>query len=429
LYWFFSSYGFAFGLFLDTSRLIEEACAPSPLGHPSRPCPGLMYTIYFLIAYLNSQDGPEYVAQIVLQVGLMLSSTPGQTHPKTLVHAIQAQVLLANYFFLEHRTLEGKYHLGMAVSLVSSVGLYASARVEDEEKVNAFWMVYSMYSVWDPPCGAVEERKIDVPWPMDDLQVGSSSSLFSTTIPTCKTQIRIPGSWVVQPTVIRFLSGGTQAGPSRSLTEMYSKACILFSRATRIASAAASIESKFKFDLFHGLQSLIVVLLPIAMSSSSKQQLVEARNHLDALIDNFTTHLPPVAAQGSEVQTVVLIHTLTYASTIQLASTDVDAHPSIKSLAVARAAIDLLQVFEQILVINPIFGILWGIIGRVLVNEIRRLCQSGPRAGRNQLVETERTLDLLLTTIQGFTRGSSFSGLSFFLMLAVVPESNHFSSE
>ncbi|KAL0564943.1 hypothetical protein V5O48_017092 [Marasmius crinis-equi] len=364
LSWFFSSYASAFGLFVNTSRLIEEACAPYPLGHPSRPCPGLMYTIYFLIAYLNSQDGPDYLAQVVLQVGLMLSPTTSeQTHPKALVQTIQAQVLLANYFFLEDRTLKGKYHLGMAVSLVSSARLYTYASVEDGEKVNAFWMVYSMHSVWDPPGSAVEERKIDVPWPTDEQS--------------------IPGSWASQPTITRFLSGGTgstsQGQPS--LMELYSKACILFSRATCIANT--SIDS---------------------MNTSSRNQLIAARNHLDSLIDNFTAQLPPVAAQESEVQaqTVILIRTLTYASTIQLAY----ARSNTKSLAVARAAVNLLQAPGQlqVLLVNPIFGVLWGIIGRVLVDEIRWLHLS--RAVRNQIAEAERTLDVLVTTIQGLTRGT-----------------------
>ncbi|KAL0574158.1 hypothetical protein V5O48_007798 [Marasmius crinis-equi] len=357
LSWFFSSYTSAFGLFLNISQLLEDACAPFPLGHPSRPHPGLMYTIYFLIAYLHSgsdlaQDGSDYLAQVVLQVGLMLLSSSSSTtsgHPKTLIHAVQAQILLAKYFFLEHRTLEGKYHLGMAVSLVSSAGLYSYTSTStytsvDTEKVNAFWMVYSMHSVWDPPGGAVEEQKINVPWLMDDSQ----------------TQIRMPRNWADQPTVTRFLSGVTQASPSGSLMELYSKACILLSRATSLANAAASIDS-----------------------------------------------------QGSEVQvrTVILIRTLTHASTIQLPSTNKDTRTSIKSLTVARGATNTLQTpSPQVLVVNSIFGVLRGIIGSVLVNEIWRLRQSGSEAGSNQIAEAERTLDVLVTTVGELARHRLFFG-------------------
>ncbi|KAL0574642.1 hypothetical protein V5O48_007311, partial [Marasmius crinis-equi] len=225
--------------------------------------------------------------------------------------------------------------------------------------------------VWDPPGGAIEEGKIDVPWPMDAHE---------------HERISASGPRAGQSTITRFLSGGTSSSRQehRSMTEMYSKACVLFSRATSLANASSE-----------------------NMNTSARQQLLAARNHVDGLIDNFAGQLPPapssIGASVSEVHMGMLIHTLTYASIIQLANINPDARSSIKSIAAARGAIRLVPG-PQASIISPVFGILWEIIGRVIIDDIRRLRQS--RVGRNQLKAAEETIGRLGGTMEGFTRST-----------------------
>lgn len=119
------------------------------------------------------------------------------------IHAIQAEVLLAQYFYSLGRFLEGQYHANAAVSLALSSGLHriyprptstASASdnnsssssgsglfdltpprdaIELGERVNVFWAVFTIDRCWAAAIGVPSllsdstSARIDTPWPLD----------------------------------------------------------------------------------------------------------------------------------------------------------------------------------------------------------------------------------------------------------------------
>lgn len=123
------------------------------------------------------------------------------THPNRVLHTLQAQVLLAYYFFRTGRFLEAKWQTGAAVSLALGSGFHKirsantstpvtlglmhdtpvyldapQTNLEEGERINAFWAVFILHKIitvaLEPPtnvCGALEAPgiQIDVPWPLE----------------------------------------------------------------------------------------------------------------------------------------------------------------------------------------------------------------------------------------------------------------------
>ena len=123
------------------------------------------------------------------------------THPSRVLHTLQAQVLLAYYFFRTGRFLEAKWQTGAAVSLALGSGFHKirsattstpvtlglaqdapvyldppHTNLEEGERINAFWAVFVLHKIitvaLEPPsnvCGALEAPgiQIDVPWPLE----------------------------------------------------------------------------------------------------------------------------------------------------------------------------------------------------------------------------------------------------------------------
>ncbi|KAJ8093953.1 hypothetical protein PM082_009836 [Marasmius tenuissimus] len=409
LSWFLSNHGSSFGIYLNESRLLDGICSSLPFGHPSRPSPGLIVTLYLVTSRLLSTPSPvpnvqnDTALSLVLnQVSNMLSSS----HPKRIIHAIQAEIILSNYFLHMRRNLEGRYHLNTALSLAAGAGLHRTRTVgssilppptdsiEEGETINAFWTIYSMHNVWDaiePAVGAdsvVLDRngqRIDVPWPLDmvDYEQGiprtymGASSSSSATVRNFLSGSGSPGS----------LSGGE----GRSLIAIYSKASILFSRATSLANSSRNANRNDPTEM---------------------ERLVSCLNHLDQLIDSFAG--PPAVSSPL----AVLTRTLAYASTIQLhaAFADSNARSHNKSIVAARAAADLVSLVpvpnsgSGTMVLNPIFAILWGIIGRVIAREIGRIRlarDSGTVGRRNEL---STLLERILATMNAWSGWSSIMG-------------------
>lgn len=116
------------------------------------------------------------------------------------IHAIQASILLALYFFVVDRPLEGQYHANSAATLALSAGLhkiFANADqadpsqsialfvlppavdvVELGERIRVFWEVYFLDRCWSValrvPCVIVDDAtvrtRIDTPWPQDIVE-------------------------------------------------------------------------------------------------------------------------------------------------------------------------------------------------------------------------------------------------------------------
>ncbi|KAJ7065591.1 hypothetical protein C8F01DRAFT_1080521 [Mycena amicta] len=102
---------------------------------------------------------PAFLAHALKSTAASLTST----HPRTLLHGAQAEVLLATYFFRNGRIIEGRYHLSAAVGIVLS-GRWNILRVSAttnanempgiNEQIAAFWAVLTLDNVWAGVNGA-----------------------------------------------------------------------------------------------------------------------------------------------------------------------------------------------------------------------------------------------------------------------------------
>ncbi|KXN92393.1 Tyrosine-protein kinase TXK [Leucoagaricus sp. SymC.cos] len=245
-----------FGFFLDILSFHRSALLTQhPFGHPLRPTPALLTAVYLWGAHLSHPRPHSQVDEHALLVRALhhvVTDTLGN-HPRRILHTIQAEVLLASYYFRTARFLEAKVRLGSAVALVLSTQMHRlrsqhypvlsplgvsndmpvfppgpHTSVEEGEQINGFWAVFSLHKMisfaLDPAggvCGALEAPglQIDTPWPFDSHDYRNG----------CLTA-EIQGS----NTVKRFLAGyySTPNRNDTSLNALLAKASILCRKAT-----------------------------------------------------------------------------------------------------------------------------------------------------------------------------------------------------
>ncbi|KIK70580.1 hypothetical protein GYMLUDRAFT_148066 [Collybiopsis luxurians FD-317 M1] len=188
----FLEYGSNFGFFLYASKFRASAILPYPMGHHERPSSSLLATVYFLGILFSEDpawksDSQNYLAQALQHTSDGLSGT----HPQKVLHTIQAEVLLANYFFSAGKLLEGRYHITTAMSLCvgsslnkirspeilllfgSSDGLFpqAGSPIEVGERIIAWWITLALDQSW---AAALEVNSYndaiiaesETPWPL-----------------------------------------------------------------------------------------------------------------------------------------------------------------------------------------------------------------------------------------------------------------------
>lgn len=192
---------FELGFFLDTQRFRASCALPSTTPDHCKPTAALLAAVYLMGAHLTSHESiskqePAFLRHASQQTSVALQDS----HPHRIIQNLQAQVLLAYYFFRNSRYIEAKCHTSVAVSitlacglhrlrplaassspggLISDVDSYLPPPVDDlelGERINAFWTVFTLHKyiavAMDPPssiCGAFEAPgiRIDTPWPLD----------------------------------------------------------------------------------------------------------------------------------------------------------------------------------------------------------------------------------------------------------------------
>ena len=97
-----------------------------PVGHPHRLPDALIYATYLWCIYL-SKDGVTQDSERDEEIYLSRATeaiTDVSDTPHSMIHAIQAQVLIATYFFSNNRVSEGKQFVMYAVTTALSAGLH-----------------------------------------------------------------------------------------------------------------------------------------------------------------------------------------------------------------------------------------------------------------------------------------------------------------
>ncbi|KAJ7122664.1 hypothetical protein C8R43DRAFT_1111972 [Mycena crocata] len=368
----FLPYASEFGFFLNTSRFRQTALIQYPIGHPARPSPALLSTVYLWGLRLSKQSQlitqePLFLSRALKLMGKGLSGI----HPQKIMHTLQAEILIAYYFFASGRFLEGKYHTAAAVSLAPRDA------VEEGERIYACWSTMVLDKAWAIALSENPHQNqdcvVDTPWPLesDDYEKGGLS-------PTAR----------YSSTFHRFIGGVPTSDIGMSTVAMLSKATILWQRAEHLTR-------DWKPD----------------MTETESAAFQRAFTALDGLIDNFRAALVPpngiTNPTPAMTRTLVVAHSIAHTATIQLHGLGplrADANSKTKCLDAARTVLNIVVSIplQHFAYINPIMGTVWQAAFKMLLEEICAI-----RVQRNG-IETAELTALLAETLNVVV--SNFAG-------------------
>ncbi|KAF7341874.1 Zn(2)-C6 fungal-type domain-containing protein [Mycena sanguinolenta] len=330
-----------FGFFLDTQAFHDAITSTDGKHLP----PVLMNVMYLWGIHLSEDPKitvyePAFLSHALRSTASSLSGT----HPRTILHSIQASVLLAYYFIRNARFLEGKYHISAAVSIALSAGLHhirgprdsESARTqaisralatpqdtrEEGERIDAFWAVLAVNNCWASRDGAssnisygpASALAIHTPWPLDIADYVERPHL----LPSQSSE-----------TIKKFLEDAPDN--ATSCAALYAKTSVLYEEATRVSARYRSGGIPLDDPEFSAL---------------------------DRKIDEFTSSLPAIQSKR-----MLMVHTLARGATILLhnALTTMSVGSRTKTLVSARAVVDILARTDipNMGIIDPALAPLW----------------------------------------------------------------------
>ncbi|KAJ7466135.1 hypothetical protein B0H11DRAFT_2048552 [Mycena galericulata] len=231
------------GFFLHTQAFHDAMTSPSG-GCGTLPSV-LLNVMYLWGVHLSNEERitayePAFLANALRSAADSLMGT----HPRTVLHSLQASILLAYYFIRNARLLEGKYHTSVAVSIAISAGLHrlqaaadcnsplpSASRIPpaqdatEGELIAAFWSVLNLNTFWVGSDGAGSNitlgLQISTPWPLDGRDA-------------VKHAPQDRGSADPTGTIDKFLAGVDDVAICSAA--LRAKAGILFENATRLAA-------------------------------------------------------------------------------------------------------------------------------------------------------------------------------------------------
>ncbi|KAJ3869323.1 hypothetical protein EV359DRAFT_30445 [Lentinula novae-zelandiae] len=248
----FFEHAASFGFFLSADNFRASTLLPHPMGDPRRPLDSLLATVYLFGCLFSDNPAwqarsPEYLAQALQSTGL-----PGLAgnHPQKVLHTIQAEVLLANYFFSAGRLLEGRYHVSTAMSLCVGSGLNkirspdlmmtidnhndlfpkANGPVEVGERIMAWWVTLSLDQGW---AAAFEINSYN------DLIIAETETPWPLRVEDYLRGQLTPNAPRSSLTVQSFLDGANRDNsPQSSPLELAAKASLLWKQAHLLKEAS-----------------------------------------------------------------------------------------------------------------------------------------------------------------------------------------------
>ncbi|KAK7040796.1 hypothetical protein VNI00_009702 [Paramarasmius palmivorus] len=398
-----------FHFFLEVSRFASsESYAPSP---------ALRSATYLMGAYLNLDINVAAQAKHLLKQALH-DVTHGLSvdHPQRILHLVQGEVLLAQYFFLNGRLIEGKYRISTAISLVLGARFHKiraaehspppgrsglrnlpppTDALEELEQVNALWTVLILNHCWNAADGATPdisydrpESRIDAPWPLDI----SHQSQFPTDLTSSHT-------------IQEFLQNAPDNG--RSLFALHAKAAILFEQASL---------------LFRGYTP------NMTLHDGSRFQ--ASFVHLDNLIQSFVRTLPPLrgSQQGPITsRKLLLIHVLARVALIQLHSPLTGGETSSHALSLVTAE-EVVACLREVKLhdfpfIDPFMGVLCVTTAKVFVEEISIIRTSGSNSSpwRRAYKDLKAQVEAIMAVMAIFAPRSPLFGLTRSLEMTREP--------
>ncbi|KAI0821109.1 hypothetical protein BC629DRAFT_424612 [Irpex lacteus] len=408
------------GFFLNIPRFLQAIentnLSNSPMAHPFGPLyDPLLGTVCLWGARLSSDEELRKYEDYLTgrSVGLLSSSILNTsriawTQEQAIIAIIQAEILLANYFFFMGRLLEGRYHCGAAAALCVScrlnaltspsqslthvptggidtlVGLPGMTAPLDAvtlgERVNAFWTVYSLDTVWAIALGSASSlgesagtaaanrpnMEILTPWPMRmvDCEEGHRVVFNSTDTP-----------------ITTLLNDINYEFPTTSPLALRAQAATLFSHASKLASRYVNVISPAESNTFWN-----------------------EFNRLDSLVARFIGSLPPVVnPNGNELDAleILVASTLARVAAIQLHhqfSGNRQA-PSLRDTCVQHAqmvAAAVQTVGQQVRILDPIMAVMLTSVCQVFVSEISTQSSSGQAGSQEYITALTTSLDAVV---------------------------------
>ncbi|KAF7332438.1 Zn(2)-C6 fungal-type domain-containing protein [Mycena kentingensis (nom. inval.)] len=312
-----------------------------------------------------------------------LSPYAEQTGADTILHTIQAHVLLATYFFRNVRPLEGKYHLGAAVGLVLGAGMHrrpGRRSPGDHQRSDAFWAVYTLDCCWMTVDASTSnftseiQGQVDIPWPRENAHGPSGMG-----------------------TITAFLNSHSVTGVTPHA--LHAKAAILFERASRLIQA------------YHP-----------NMPPADLNSFLLAFTNIDTVIQQFRQLIPQQPRNHAQL----LVYVLAGVAAIQLHNPFVGEANTSRQRAIS-AARDVVTALANVprdgtdssaLVVDPIMGVLLLTTGQALITAILFARKPGRRTGpaghrqswsrdghRDDEAALRAALDQLLEIMRAFAVG------------------------
>ncbi|KAF9065444.1 hypothetical protein BDP27DRAFT_53479 [Rhodocollybia butyracea] len=399
------------GFFLHPGRFRTSALLPYPDGHPLKPTGSLMDAIYLWGLHL-SPDSPEQQKELLFDhARLDVASALSGDHPNKILHTVQSLILLARYCFVNLKHLEGRCHIGHAVSIIRACG-FGSIRsnrtssfisqiappvdiIEEGERIMSMHFATSTSKCWAVILDVLADvdslsnphsPQPDTPWPQEPEVYEQGGDFLAEGYSF---------------TLVNFMKGIPTLDRGDSSLAMLAKAIVCWHRANTVAKC---IE-------FH--------MKNVSLSQDHSDQMISAYTECRQCIANF---LPTITEarnlyRPTPAKAVILLEarSIAHAANITAASifpflADADSTERARSsLISARTILDLLNspTLGGLQHINPVMGEIWQLSYRLLVEDLKRkISMGGTRdLGQRQL---ENSLKMGTTVIDRLSKTSLF---------------------
>ncbi|PIL27471.1 transcription factor [Ganoderma sinense ZZ0214-1] len=374
----FMLHAYQLGLFLTPARLRAQG------SHVNAGSSALMSAVLLWGSRLSSsstlRNREAYFADSATQaISATTMPTQAGSPGQDVLCTIQAEVLLANYFFATGRLLEGRYHCLAAVALITGSRFHqldpsnlGRDPVAAGERIRAFWTVVNIDKAWaaamnTPPSIAQFGRaaiRVTTPWPLP-----SEAYDQGIVVP------RHGGNYSMEDYVRGAVDDSNE---DFSPLAIRAKAAALYDRAIYVSS-------QYRVDM------------------PNRNDFLNYFNSLDSKIERFHRQLVAVKdRRPDDMREVLVSRTFACAAAIQLHAVFSSTQPMSwkKTICVAVSASRALDIVDinQYPHLDPVIAILWSTICKVLITEMDRV-KHGATPAQEDLAGVTLSLDKIMATM------------------------------
>ncbi|KLO17705.1 hypothetical protein SCHPADRAFT_936895 [Schizopora paradoxa] len=370
------------------------ASVAKPTGDPTRPHSGLVDVI--TLWALRLAQIPDFIVHEPAYIAKALESLPlavGSDSPAHQLQLVQAEVLLALYFFCDGRLLEGRYHASAAMSSAMSYHLHkigappaspttamaglllvgntagmtpAQDAIELGERINVFWSAYLLDRCWSVALGS----------PPSLLDERPPSLTISSPLPRLMEEyasMEIDHITEDGQSLCDFMNGSadySNIGNRSTVHLCLVVAGALFERATRLLGGAGS-ERAADPEFLRRIANLETVVEKFndALTQGVARQVASASN------GSLTADERRILITARSIGQVSLIQLHNLLSESASASTGVRRRSRGMCVKAARAVAGIVRQLEEedVGFLNPIIGVAWLSTSRILAKELGRM--------------------------------------------------------